>query len=96
MHRDLFGRERVNKNPDGGQTDRWHLPNRQDNQNQSNSSRDKPVGVLPLPSYSKFRSDHSAAVDIASLPIAQLTQVRNQLTQEVSHLTNSFQQLKEY
>ena len=33
-------------------------------------------------------------VDLASLPTAQLNQVKNQLTDELQHLTNSFQQLK--
>ena len=33
-------------------------------------------------------------VDLASLPIAQLNQVKTQLTQELQHLTSSFQSLK--
>ena len=33
-------------------------------------------------------------VDLSSLPLAQLNQVKNQLTQELQHLTTSFQQLK--
>ncbi|KAL9101488.1 MAG: hypothetical protein Q9163_003259 [Psora crenata] len=34
------------------------------------------------------------AVDLATLPIGQLNQIKNQLTQELQHLSTSFQQLK--
>ncbi|KAL8693383.1 MAG: hypothetical protein Q9218_001775 [Villophora microphyllina] len=36
----------------------------------------------------------SQPINLASLPIAQLTSIKNQLTQELQHLTNSFSQLR--
>ncbi|KAG8533350.1 uncharacterized protein KY384_002133 [Bacidia gigantensis] len=34
------------------------------------------------------------AIDLMTLPLQQLNQVKNQITQELQHLTTSFQQLK--
>ncbi|KAM0794618.1 Prefoldin subunit-domain-containing protein [Usnea florida] len=51
-----------------------------------------PPSSLPLNKPSKKPTKHT--VDLSSLPTPQLTTVKNQLTQELSHLTTSFSRLK--
>lgn len=50
-------------------------------------------GMLPLRPHTAVSSlQHT--VNLSSLPIPQLTSIKNQLTQELQHLTNSFTQLR--
>ncbi|KAI4127431.1 MAG: hypothetical protein LQ338_003201 [Usnochroma carphineum] len=46
------------------------------------------------PSQGQPTQAHPQAVNLSSLPAAQLTSIKNQLTQELQHLTNSFTQLR--
>ncbi|KAL8870224.1 MAG: hypothetical protein Q9174_003683 [Haloplaca sp. 1 TL-2023] len=43
---------------------------------------------------SKESSPQSQPINLAQIPIPQLTQIKNQLTSELQHLTNSFTQLR--
>ncbi|KAL8736252.1 MAG: hypothetical protein Q9166_000407 [cf. Caloplaca sp. 2 TL-2023] len=43
---------------------------------------------------SKESQSQSQPVNLSTLPIPQLTSIKNQLTQELQHLTNSFTQLR--
>ncbi|KAL8990593.1 MAG: hypothetical protein Q9177_000786 [Variospora cf. flavescens] len=43
---------------------------------------------------SKENQSQGQPVNLSSLPIPQLTSIKNQLTQELQHLTNSFSQLR--
>ncbi|KAL8771169.1 MAG: hypothetical protein Q9209_003340, partial [Squamulea sp. 1 TL-2023] len=43
---------------------------------------------------SKDAQTQSQPINLSTLPIPQLTSIKNQLTQELQHLTNSFTQLR--
>ncbi|KAL8910856.1 MAG: hypothetical protein Q9171_003894 [Xanthocarpia ochracea] len=43
---------------------------------------------------SKDSQSQSQPINLSALPIPQLTSIKNQLTQELQHLTNSFTQLR--